>query len=423
MEDLLSGENVINFERSLERYAELIVRKGCNVQPGQILYMGADVQSCDFAVKVAEAAYEAGARYVQVDLNDERFQRARIAESEERFLDHVPRHVPVRMDEAVEEQGAMVRLVGSGDPSVLAGLDAERANRCRLALHKAVQRFHDEGIGRSAVQWCVASAATIGWAESIFDDLKGEPAREELWRQLLKIVRADRDDCLAAWDRHSDDLGRRSEALNRLGLDRLMFTGPGTDLTVGLSERARFEGGQARSQRGKDFIPNLPTEEVFTTPDWRRTEGNVRVTRPFLVNGTLIQNLVMKFEKGVLVDFNADTGADVLKAYVDSDEGARRLGEVALVGVDSPVYQSGHVFREILLDENAACHIAVGNAYKSCIDDGVNLSKKELEEIGCNSSTAHTDMMISNEEVNVIGVTRDGGEVELLREGAWVLAG
>ncbi|MEE2883813.1 MAG: aminopeptidase [Planctomycetota bacterium] len=419
----MSTENTMNITECLERYAELIVRKGCNVQPGQTLYLGADAQSSDFAVKVAEAAYEVGARFVQVDLVDDRFQRARIKESQEQFLDHVPRHVPIRMDEAVEEQGAMVRLVGAGDPKVLSGLDADRSNRCRLAHHRAVQRFYDEGIGRSAVQWCVASAATIGWAESIFDNLKGEPARDELWRQLFKIVRADRQDCLLAWDQHSADLNRRSTALNALNLDRIVFSGPGTGLTVGLSERARFEGGAARSQRGNDFIPNLPTEEVFTTPDWRKTEGEVRVTRPFLVNGTLVQDLTMKFSEGVLVDFTANAGEQTLRSYVDSDEGARRLGEVALVGIDSPVFQSGHVFGEILLDENAACHIAVGNAYKTCLEDGVNLSKEQLEDIGYNSSTAHTDMMISNEEVDVIGVSRDGSEVDLLRGGAWVLEG
>ena len=417
----MDDANAMDFEASLDRYAELIVRKGCNVQPGQTLYLGADSLSCDIAVKVAEAAYEAGARYVQVDLSDDRFHRARLNLSREEFLDHVPRHVPIRMDEAIDDQGAMIRLVGSGDPGVLSGLDAERSNRCRLAHHKAVQRFFDEGIGRSMVQWCVASAATVGWAESIFDDFKGEEARLELWRQLLKIVRADREDCLQAWDDHSASLARRSAALNELKLDRIVFSGPGTELTVGLSSRARFEGGSIVSQRGKEFIPNLPTEEVFTTPDWRKTEGHVRVTRPFLVNGTLVKDLHMTFRDGVLVDFEASSGQESLRSYVDSDEGARRLGEVALVGIDSPVYQSGHVFREILLDENAACHIAVGNAYKTCLADGVNLSKEQLDDIGCNSSSAHTDMMISDEEVDVLGVSTQGKEVALLHSGAWVL--
>jgi len=329
--------------------------------------------------------------------------------------------VPVRFDEAVDEQGAMLRLVGSGTPSALEGLDADRTNRCRIASHKAASRFYEDGIGRSAVQWCVAAAATIGWAETVFQDLQGEAARDELWRQLLTIVRADREDCLDAWDQHNQLLKRRGDALNELGIERLVFTGPGTELTVGLSEAARFEGGGALSQRDEEFIPNLPTEEVFTTPDYRMTEGTVMVTRPFLVNGTLIEGLSLRFEGGVLADFEASSGEETFRSYIDSDDGARRLGEVALVGIDSPVFQSGHVFQEILLDENAACHVAVGNAYKTCLAGGVEMSEDELKAIGWNSSTAHTDMMISNEEVDVTAVTRSGAEVVLLVNGAWEL--
>jgi len=414
-------EEVMDHDVALERYAQLIVRMGCNIQPGQTLYLGADAESKDFAVKVVEAAYQCGARFVQVDLVDDHIQRARIENSSEEFLDHIPRNVPVKYDEAVDDQGAMLRLVGSGDPAALSGLDAERSNRTRIAGHKAAARFYDDGIGRSAVQWCVAAAATVGWAESIFDHLSGEAARDELWKQLLKIVRADRDDCLEAWVQHNQLLKRRGNALNALEIYTIQFVGPGTDLTVGLSAAARFEGGGATSQRNQEFIPNLPTEEVFTTPDYRMTEGHVKVTRPFLVNGTLVEDLTLKFSGGVLTEFEAGSGGETFRSYIDSDEGARRLGEVALVGIDSPVFQSGHVFREILLDENAACHIAVGNAYKTCLAGGVEMSAEELAEIGWNSSSAHTDMMISNEEVDVIAITRSGDEVPLLRAGAWEL--
>ncbi len=411
----------MNHEVALERYAELIIRKGCNIQPGQSLYLGADAESRDFAIKVVEAAYQAGARFVHVDLGDDRIQRSRILHSQqEEFLDHIPRSLPVRFDEAVEEQGAMLRLVGTSDPEALSGLDADRTNRCRIAGHKAATRFFDDGIGRSAVQWCVASAATIGWAESIFDHLDGVAARDELWEQLLTIVRADREDCLGAWEEHNRQLKSRGKALNELKIERLRFNGPGTDLTVGLSHAARFEGGGAISQRGQEFIPNLPTEEVFTTPDYRMTEGTVQVTRPFLVNGTLVEGLTIEFKDGVLSDFTAQKGGETFRSYIDSDPGARRLGEVALVGIDSPVFQSGHVFREILLDENAACHVAVGNAYKTCLEGGVEMTPEQLEAIGWNSSTAHTDMMISNEEVDVTAVTTSGDEVPLLVNGAWV---
>ena len=407
---------------SLERYAQLIVTRGCNVQPGQFFQIGADSVSTDFAVLVAKAAYEAGAGFVNVDLSDDRFQRARVLGSaKDEFLDHVPAHIPVRFDEMIDSRSAVVRLIGPRDPSDLAGLPASKMNQVRMAGHKAAKRFYSEGIGLSAVQWCVASAATIGWAESIMDDVQGEEARTCLWNELLQIVRADREDCFDRWRDHGAYLKERGRRLNELQLDSLHFSGPGTDLSVGLSELARFEGGGAMSQREVEFVPNLPTEEVFTTPDWRRTEGVVRVTRPFVVNGELVRDLTMTFSAGELVDFDASEGAETLKAYVDSDPGARRLGEVALVGTDSPIFQNGRVFKEILLDENAACHIAVGNAYKSCLEGGEGLSQERLDEIGCNSSSAHTDMMISDESVQVIGRSSNGKESEIIRDGAWVL--
>lgn len=416
--DTLSGVDRV----SLERYAQLIVTRGCNVQPGQFFQIGADAESTDFAVLVAEAAYQAGAAFVNVDLSDDRIQRARILRSvKEEFLDHVPSHIPVRFDEMIESRGAVVRLIGPKDPNVLSGMPADKTNRVRLAGHQAAKRFYSEGIGLSAVQWCVAAAATIGWAESIMDDVQGEKARQCLWNELLQIVRADKEDVFERWTDHVAHLKERSRRLNDLNLSTIHFAGPGTDLTVGLSPLARFAGGGAQSQREVEFIPNLPTEEVFTTPDWRLTEGVVRVTRPFVVNGELVKDLVMTFSSGELVDFDASEGADALTAYVDSDPGARRLGEVALVGTDSPIFQNGRVFKEILLDENAACHIAVGNAYKSCLLDGESLSPEKLEEIGCNSSSAHTDMMISDESVQVIGRSADGSEHEIIRQGAWVL--
>ncbi len=407
---------------SLERYAQLIVTRGCNVQPGQLFQIGADVESADFAVLVVEAAYEAGAAFVNVDLSDDRMQRARITSSQnEEFLDHVPAHVPVRFDELIDTNGAVARIIGPSDPNTLSGLSAEKMNRVRMAGHHAAKRFYSEGIGMSAVQWCVAAAATTGWAESIMDGLQGPEARQCLWQELLQIVRADREDVFECWNSHVQHLQERSTRLNELELSSLQFTGPGTDLVVGLSDLSRFSGGGAQCKRSVEFIPNLPTEEVFTTPDWRKTEGVARVTRPFVVNGELIKDLRMTFSKGELVDFDAAMGADTFKAYVDSDAGARRLGEVALVGTDSPIFQNGRVFKEILLDENAACHIAVGNAYKSCIEGGEKLSEEKLAEIGCNTSSAHTDMMISDESVQVIGRSRNGSEHEVIRDGAWVL--
>ncbi len=202
---------------------------------------------------------------------------------------------------------------------------------------------------------------------------------------------------------------------------QLHFTGPGTDLKVGLSEKALFKGGSDSGPSGAHFEPNIPTEEVFTTPDARMTEGTARATRPFYINGRLIEGLEMKFSGGVLVDFSAKEGEETFREYVSSDEGAKRLGEVALVGTDSPIFASGLVFQEILFDENAACHIAVGSAYKTCIEGGEDLSEEALAAIGCNESTVHTDMMISSEEVDVSAITYDGVEKPLIKSGAWLI--
>ena len=204
-----------------------------------------------------------------------------------------------------------------------------------------------------------------------------------------------------------------------MGIEKLHFTGPGTDLEVVLSEKARFKGGCDVGPHGVEFEPNIPTEEVFTTPDCRQTQGHVRTTRPFLINGKMIRDLELKFADGQIVDFSASDGEDTFGEYINSDEGSKSLGEVALVGIDSPVYRSGLVFEEILYDENAACHIAIGSAYKFCIDGGEAMSADQLAEVGCNVSTVHTDMMISSEEVDVTAHTRSGGSEALLRQGRW----
>jgi aminopeptidase len=230
----------------------------------------------------------------------------------------------------------------------------------------------------------------------------------------------DQDDYLEAWTRHDAMLKQRSKCLNAMKVEELHFYGPGTDLRVRLSPLSRFAGGTELSATGIRFEPNIPTEECFTTPDWRGTEGRVRATRTVQINGKLIQGLEMRFERGRIVDFTAKTGAETFETYISSDEGARQLGEVALVGIDSPIYQSGLVFEEILFDENAACHIAVGSAYKFCLEGSASMNQEELQAIGCNESSVHTDIMISSEEVNVRAKLRDGSEKDLLVRGSFV---
>lgn len=409
----------MSFQENLERYAELLITHAVKIQPGQTLLIGTEVCNRDFALIVAEAAYKHGAKHVDVDLGDPRFSRVRLAHSADEHLDFTPGHVTTRTDDIVDSRGATLRIIGSEDPDVLADLDPQKLNRTRLSLRKRMDRFYDEGIGKSLVHWSVAAAATPGWGKKIFPDLDPDAACARLWDEIFKMARADQPNCLELWDAHNNALQNRARRLTSMNIEELHFTGPGTDLVVGLSPIAVFKGGSEAGPHGVAFEPNVPTEEVFTTPDYRRTRGRVRATRPFYINGRLIEGLEMIFEGGKIVDFSATAGGETFEAYIDSDEGGRRLGEVALVGIDSPIYRSGLVFQEILFDENAACHIAVGSAYKTCLENGENLSDGELADVGCNESVVHTDMMISSEEVDVTAKTFDGDRLAVIERGEW----
>lgn len=409
----------MTFEEKLNTYAELLVKHGLNVQPGQVVNISTEVIHRDFAQLIAEHCYKVGAKYVLMDLSDPRLGKARLSISDKKHFDYVPKHLTVKYDELVEECGANIRLIGSEFPNILEDADPTDVNTIRMHQRLALQNFYDQGIGRSKVHWVVAAAATPAWGKNIFPDLDPEAACAKLWEEIFAICRADKPDCLAQWKLHNNILQNRARTLTALKIKELHFTGPDTDLKVGLSNKAIFKGGGEKGPRGVEFEPNVPTEEVFTTPDFRKTTGFVRATRPFMINGVLIKNLRAEFKDGVLVNYEADAGKETFRAYIESDEGAKRLGEVALVGIDSPIYKSGAVFQEILFDENAACHIAIGSAYKFCLEGGALMSKEEAAELGCNESSVHTDMMISSEQVSVQAITYDGAMVELIKNGSW----
>lgn len=403
----------------LERYARLLVKHGANVQAGQIVNISAEVIHRDFAYMVAQEAYRAGAASVILDLAEPRLQKFKLDSVKQEFLGVVPNHVPAKYQQILDDGGATIKIIGPEYPLLLADVAPKRVNEERKAFYQAVKSFYEEGIGKSRVHWTIGAAATPGWGQRVFPELSPDKAEDALWNAIFAIVRVDRPDYLEVWKSHNETLHRRARALNDLEIEKLHFVGPGTDLTVSLDKRARFKGGTDIGPHGEPFEPNIPTEECFTTPDCRKTSGVVRATRPFLVNGVLIEGLTMTFENGEIASFDASKGRETFEEYLSSDPGARRLGEVALVGIDSPVFKSGRVFEEILFDENAACHIAVGSAYKFCLDGGSDLSKAELGEIGCNESSVHTDMMISDEHVSVTAHTYAGEEIRLIENGEW----
>jgi len=409
----------MDFSQKLKSYANLIVSHGLNIQKGQILNISAEVYHRNFAYLIAEEAYQQGASFVNIDLIEPRLHRLRILSSSLEDLQYVPPYVDVKYRELVDTSAANLKILGSENPDILADLDPKKLNTARLATYKAIQYFYEEGIGKSKLHWTIAAAATPAWGKKIFPDKTPAEAETLLWEQIFNICRVNEERVLEAWKAHNDILQTRARKLTELEVDYLHFTGGGTDLKVGLSEKAIFKGGGDMSPRKVEFEPNIPTEECFTTPDYRRTEGHVKATRPFLINGKMIRGLSLEFTSGEISSFKAEEGEDTFREYINSDAGAKRLGEVALVGIDSPVYQSGLVFEEILFDENAACHIAVGSSYKFCLAGGESMEKSELEKIGANESSVHTDMMISSAEVDVKAYTRAGKEVLLIEKGAW----
>lgn len=409
-----------DLQEQLNRYASLIAAHGLNVQEGQLVQVMSEVYHRPLLAALVEQIYRRGAGFVHVELTDPLLQRGRILSSRPDFLSRTPAFYAAKFRELVDEGAGNLKVLGPEFPTYLTDLDPEAVNRVRKASYQAAKALYTEGIDRSKVQWCVVAASTPRWAARVFP--KAPPAEAEalLWQEIFRICRVDKPDFLERWKRHNEVLTTRARMLTELRIRELHFRGPGTDLVVGLSDRAVFKGGADRTPNGHSFEPNLPTEECFTTPDWRRTSGHVRATRPFLVNGTLVRGLVLHFTNGVISDFQCEEGASTLEAYLQSDEGAKRLGEVALVGTDSPVFQSGLVFEEILFDENAACHIAVGSAYKGCLRDGASLSDAECEDIGCNTSSVHTDIMISSEEVDVSATRFNGEQLKLIAQGSWI---
>ena len=410
----------MNFSEKLEMYANLLVCHGMNVQPGQIVNIGSECCHKELVDLMCKAAYKRGAKYVNVDYSTPSTTRIRVQETQNvADLKFVPSYVVAKYDGFVDEGAAIVRLVGSEEPDSLADLPAQKVNDLQNSFRQSIKRYYVEGVGKSKVQWTVAAAATPKWGKKVFPELTEPEAYLALWDSIFAICRADRKDCLEFWDKHQNHLRMRAKKLTDLKINELHFKGRGTDLKVGLSPKAIFKGGGETATNGIDFEANIPTEECFTTPDFRLTEGKVRVTRPVLVNGKLVKDLHLEFSKGKIVNFTAKEGGEQFAAYIANDKGASYLGEVALVGIDSPIFQSGRIFEEILFDENAACHIAVGFAYRFCIEGGGNMSPAELEAVGCNDSTVHTDFMISSEEVDVVAKTA-GGEVPLITKGKWV---
>lgn len=396
-------------EDAVQRLAELIVRFGANVQPGQVVAVGAEPGKEPLARAVAAAAYAAGAKFVDVAYFDLHVKRARIERAPEDTLDYVPPWYGERLQQISDLHGARIGLTGPVAPGLLDDLDPERVSRDQLPFLKETI----EVVNARTTNWCAAPCPTPAWAQLTFPDLSPDAALDRLWEEILHVCRLDEPDPVAAWRERAETLVGVASRLTERRFAAVRFVGPGTDLTVGLLPSSSWIAARFETVDGLVHMPNLPSEEIFTTPDPARVDGHVTSTKPLVVGGTIIRGLRVTFEGGVATRIDADEGADVMRGITRRDEGASRLGEVALVDGEGRIGPLGTVFYDTLLDENAASHIALGSAYAMCVGD------EDADAI--NASAIHIDFMIGSPEVDVLGVTASGDEVPVLTGGAWRL--
>lgn len=407
-------------EKRLFDYADLIVRRGLNIQPTQhLIIQGAPVEYPPIVEAVARAAYRAGAHLVTPLWSSDELLTTRLRNAPEDSFSAYPTWMAKGLLEAARRGDAFLTIISS-DPELLRDEDPKHVSEL---IQSGSRNNRDYSALRMSFQfpWSVVVAPTPAWARRVFPDLGREEATDRLWEDVLAFCRMNDGDPLEAWRAHVSEIELRKRLMDEKQYRELRFEGPGTDLTVGLPERQVWNGGEVVTPAGTHVSPNMPTEEVFAMPHRERVEGHVKATRPIHYGGTIIRDLSLTFERGRIVEASASAGQEQLEAIIESDEGSHRLGEVALVSHDSPIAQTGRIYFNGLIDENAAAHLAIGRAYRDCIEGGAELSDAEFKEAGGNTSIMHVDFMVGSEELDVHGVRADGTVEAVLESGLWRL--
>ena len=400
----------------MRSYAKLIVRVGANVQKGQEVRVFASLDQPEFIKMLAEECYKAGASRVTVDWNYPELTKLSARYMKLRDLSETREWEKARMQDMVDHLPVRI-FIESEDPDGLRGINPKyfKAFAARIKISKPYRDAID-----NKHQWCIAAVPGEAWAKKVHPELSKRAAVEQLWKDILYTARADGEDPIADWEEHNRDLKARSKYLNDLHLRELRYhSANGTDFKVGLIPTAEFHAGRDTTMQGVVYDPNMPTEEVFTSPDRRTAEGIVYATKPLSYQGQLIENFSIRFEKGRAVEVKAEKGQDVLEQIISMDEGCHYLGECALVPKESPIHQSGLLFYNTLFDENAACHLALGFGFDECVKGFENMTKEELYEIGVNDAGNHTDFMIGSDDLSIDGVDEHGNVHPIFRNGTW----
>lgn len=406
-----------NFNESLKKYAELAVDIGVSVKPGDTVYVQISVDQAQMARLIVEAAYQRGAAEVQVQWFDDVLKRLDMAHMANERLFNIPAFVKGQFDYWVDHQAKRITVVSS-DPDNLAGIDSNRIAKYQEAFAKAYKRLM-EAISSMSISWTIIGAASPRWAQKVFPDAATpEEATELLWEAIFKTTRIDQPDPEAAWKAHDQKLREKAAWLNNEQFDQLHYMAPGTDLVVGLPKNHIWEGAGAFNPRGEEFMANMPTEEVFTAPDFRRIDGTVASTKPLSYGGNILEDMHFTFKDGQIVEAHAKQGDDVLQNLLKTP-GARSLGEVSLVPDPSPISQSGLIFFNTLFDENASDHMALGQAYPFSVKDGVAMTNEQRAAVGLNQSPTHVDFMMGSAAMNIDGIKPDGTIIPIFRNGDW----
>ena len=406
------------FERNLNNLAAVAIGAGLGLAPGQELVMTATLDALPLVRRITEQAYKVGASLVTTLFTDEESTLLRYRHGTEATFDAASGWLYEGMAQAYKNGAARLAITGN-DPSLLSKEDPAKVSRVNRATSKAY-RPALELITRHDINWTIVACATPAWAKAMFPDLAADDSLARLWQAIFAASRTNLADPVAAWKEHDAKLHARADWLNNKRYYALHFKGPGTDLRVGMADDHLWLGGGTTAHNGLYCIPNMPTEEVFSTPHKDRVDGTVTSTKPLSHMGTLIEGISVRFEGGRIVDAKATRGGEVLQKMIETDEGARKLGEVALVPHSSPIASSGLLFLNTLFDENAACHIALGQAYSTCVKDGNSLTPEQLAARGANTSLIHVDWMIGSNKIDVDGISASGASEPVMRAGEWV---
>lgn len=407
----------MNFNKNLEKYAELAIKVGVNIQPGQTLLIKSPIECADFARNALKEAYKCGAKNVYIEWSDEESTLIKYLYAPDEVFHEFPKWTSDQYVDIAKEGGAFLSIYAQ-NPDLLKDVDPEKVSNFQKASGKALKEWRSYTL-TDKCKWSIVSVPTKDWAKKVFPNLSENEAIDKLWDVIFKCSRVDGQDPIKAWKEHNENLKSKMDFLNESNFKTLKYKSSKTDLTLDLPKGHIWLSGASKDPNGVSFNPNIPTEEIFGMPHKFKVNGTVYSTKPLVYGGNIIDNFFLTFKDGKIVDFSAEKGLETLKKLIETDEGSHYLGEVALVPFSSPISDTNIIFYNTLYDENASCHFAIGSAYRTCLDGGNDLKDEELDEHGVNDSLTHVDFMVGSSDMDIIGETPDGKHIQIFKNGNW----